>query len=77
MRGNLRKFSMQSFRCVQCNEIIRRPPLTGVCNKCNGKLIFTVNEGGIKKYLEPALELANKYNLSNYINERLSKYKIK
>jgi len=29
MRGNLRKFSMQGFRCVGCNLSIRRPPLTG------------------------------------------------
>jgi len=71
MRGNLRKFSMQGFRCVACNESIRRPPLTGVCPKCNGKIIFTIHEGGIKKYLEPAIELAEKYNLSPYIKQCL------
>jgi DNA polymerase II large subunit len=51
LRGNLRKFSMQEFRCVACNEIMRRPPLSGVCSRCGGKIIFTTNEGGIKKYL--------------------------
>jgi len=71
MRGNLRKFSMQGFRCVACNEILRRPPLTGVCPKCGGKIIFTIHEGGIKKYLEPALNLAEKYNLSPYIKQSL------
>ncbi len=71
LKGNLRKFSMQGFRCVACNEIMRRPPLTGVCQKCGGKIIFTINEGGIKKYLEPALDLANKYNLSTYIKQNL------
>lgn len=71
MRGNLRRFATQSFRCVGCNEILRRPPLTGVCPKCRGKLIFTVHEGGIKKYLEPALELAKKYHLSLYIRQSL------
>jgi DNA polymerase II large subunit len=71
MRGNLRKFSTQDFRCVACNEILRRPPLTGVCPKCGGKIIFTVNEGGIKKYLEAALALAEKYNLSPYIKQNL------
>src|SRR4030066_1509262 len=71
LKGNLRKFSMQGFRCVSCNEIMRRPPLTGVCSKCGGKIIFTINEGGIKKYLEPALELAERYNLSNYIKQNL------
>ncbi len=62
---------MQGFRCVACNEIMRRPPLTGICQKCGGKIIFTINEGGIKKYLEPALDLAEKYNLSNYIKQNL------
>lgn len=71
MRGNLRGFSMQTFRCVECNEILRRPPLSGNCSKCHGKIIFTVNEGGIKKYLEPALSLANKYDLSGYMKQNL------
>ncbi len=71
MKGNLRNFSTQNFRCVQCNEIMRRPPLSGVCSKCKGKIIFTVHEGGIKKYLEPALELSKKYNLSPYIKQNL------
>ena len=71
MRGNLRKFSMQGFRCVACGEIMRRPPLSGTCSKCSGKLIFTTNEGGIKKYLEPALELARKYGLSTYLIQSL------
>ena len=71
MRGNLRKFSTQTFRCVACNEIMRRPPLSGVCTKCRGKIIFTINEGGIKKYLEIATELAKKYNLSPYMQQNL------
>ena len=71
MRGNLRKFSMQGFRCVGCGEIMRRPPLSGTCWKCNGKLTFTTHEGGIKKYLEPALALAKKYHLSPYITQSL------
>ncbi len=71
LRGNLRKFSTQTFRCVSCNEIVRRPPLTGRCPVCRGKLIFTVNEGGIKKYLEPAVELAEKYDLSTYLKQNI------
>jgi DNA polymerase II large subunit len=71
LKGNLRKFSMQEFRCVACNEIMRRPPLTGVCSKCGGKIIFTINEGGIKKYLEPALNLAQSYDLSPYLKQSL------
>jgi len=71
LRGNLRNFSMQSFRCVSCNEIVRRPPLEGKCPVCGGKLIFTTHEGGIKKYLEPALQLAEKYGVSPYIKQNL------
>jgi DNA polymerase II large subunit len=71
MKGNLRNFSIQNFRCVACNEISRRPPLKGVCPYCGGKLIFTVHEGGIKKYLDLALELSQKYNLSSYIKKNL------
>jgi DNA polymerase II large subunit len=71
MKGNLRKFSQQGFRCVACNESFRRPPLSGVCSNCGGKIIFTIHEGGIKKYLEPALLLAKKYNLSSYIQQNL------
>ncbi|MEK6926569.1 MAG: DNA polymerase II large subunit [Nanoarchaeota archaeon] len=71
MKGNLRNFSIQNFRCVSCNEIFRRPPLSGVCLACGGKLIFTVHEGGIKKYLELALELVEKYHLSNYMKQNL------
>jgi DNA polymerase II large subunit len=71
MRGNLRKFSMQGFRCVACNEIHRRPPLSGKCDKCGGKIIFTIHEGGIKKYMEPALELGKKYNVNPYLQQTL------
>ena len=73
MRGNLRKFSQQTFRCVACNEIVRRPPLSGKCPACiNGKLIFTINEGGIKKYLEPALQIGKEYNVSPYLQQTLN-----
>ena len=71
MRGNLRSFSMQGLRCVACNEIVRRVPLTGVCPVCRGKLIFTIHEGGIKKYLEPALDLARRYDLNPYLRQTL------
>ena len=71
LKGNLRNFSIQGLRCVMCNEIVRRPPLEGVCPNCKGKLIFTTHEGGIKKYLEPALALAEKYGTSPYIKQNL------
>lgn len=71
IKGNLRKFSTQQFRCSKCNEKYRRPPLIGRCLKCDGKLIFTVSEGSIIKYLEPSLELASKYMLPAYLLQTL------
>jgi DNA polymerase II large subunit len=71
IKGNLRKFSMQQFRCVGCNEKYRRPPLSGICLKCGGKLLFTIAEGSIVKYLEPSIELARKYKLPAYLQQTL------
>jgi DNA polymerase II large subunit len=70
-KGNLRKFSMQQFRCVKCNEKYRRPPLIGKCSKCGGKIIFTISEGSVVKYLEPSISLANKYNVPIYLKQTL------
>ena len=71
IRGNLRKFSTQQFRCINCNEKYRRPPLAGNCNKCDGRIIFTVSEGFIVKYLQPTLDLAEKFNLPSYLRQSL------
>ena len=71
IRGNLRKFSQQEFRCSKCNEKYRRPLLTGKCLKCNGKIIFTISEGSIVKYLEPALALANNFEVPAYTRQSL------
>lgn len=70
-RGNLRKFSQQGFRCVACNSKYRRPPLSGKCTSCGGRLIFTISEGSILKYMQPALDLAHKYKVSPYLLESL------
>jgi len=71
IKGNLRKFSMQQFRCVNCNEKYRRVPLVGKCTKCGGKLLFTISEGSIIKYLEPAIQIAEKYHLPAYLKQTL------
>ncbi len=72
LKGNLRKFSQQSFRCGKCNAIYRRPPLNGKCERCgNPKLIFTISYGSIVKYLEPALNLAKNYDVPEYIKQDL------
>ncbi len=71
IRGNFRKFSQQVFRCVDCNDKFRRPPLIGKCTRCGGKLIFTISEGSIVKYMQAALDLARGYNVSPYLIENL------
>ena len=71
IKGNLRKFSTQQFRCSKCTEKYRRPPLAGKCLACGGRLIFTVTEGSIIKYLEPAISLSEKYNLPHYLRQVL------
>ena len=70
-KGNLRKFSTQEFRCVKCNEKYRRPPLKGKCTQCSGKIIFTISQGSIIKYLELSIALGEKYNISPYIKQTL------
>lgn len=76
IRGNLRKFSMQQFRCVKCNSKFRRPPLSSKCSNCGGKLIFTITEGSVLKYLNPSLILAEKYDFSAYLKQTLSLLKV-
>ena len=70
-KGNLRKFSYQTFRCVHCNEKYRRAPLSGKCEECGGKVIFTISEGGITKYMDLSLELAHKYDIEPYTKQVL------
>lgn len=69
--GNLRAFSRQKFRCVKCNQSYRRVPLVGKCTKCGGRLLLTVTEGSVRKYLEISKQMAEKYNLSDYLKQRL------
>jgi DNA polymerase II large subunit len=71
IKGNLRKFSMQKFRCVGCNEKYRRPPLCSKCVACGGKLIFTISEGSVVKYMGHSLLLAEKYDFSPYLKQTL------
>ncbi len=69
--GNLRAFSRQEFRCVNCNAKYRRLPLTGKCLKCGGKLTLTVHNSSITKYLNLSKYLCERYNVSNYTKQRL------
>jgi len=69
--GNLRAFSRQKVRCIKCNAKFRRPPLRGTCPKCGGRIILTVHEGAVKKYLDVSLRIAEEYGVSSYTKQRL------
>ncbi|NJE85436.1 DNA-directed DNA polymerase II large subunit [Thermococcus sp. CX2] len=71
LRGNLRSFTRQEFRCVKCNTKYRRPPLTGKCPKCGGKIVLTVSKGAIEKYLPTAKMLVTKYDVLDYTRQRI------
>lgn len=69
--GNLKAFTTQSVRCLNCNKKYRRPPLKGTCPACGGKLVLTVHQATIEKYLPYAVELIQRYNLKPYIVQRV------
>ncbi len=69
--GNTRAFARQKLRCVKCNKKYRRMPLSGVC-ECGGKLILTIAQGSIKKYLEVAKNLVIDYQLNPHLLQRLN-----
>ncbi len=71
IKGNLRRFTNQSFRCVECNAKYRRVPLIGRCTACNGKLLLTVSQGTVTKYLEPSIKLAENHGVDPYIKQSL------
>ena len=68
--GNLRAFSRQGVRC-KCGAKFRRIPLKGVCPKCGSRLILTVSKGAVEKYMDVSQKMAEKYNASDYIKQRL------
>jgi DNA polymerase II large subunit len=74
--GNLHAFSKQKVRCVKCGAKFRRPPLKETCPKCGGKIILTVHEGSVRKYLEVSIKVAEEYGVSSYTKQRLQLLKI-
>ena len=77
IKGNLRSFSSQKLRCVDCNEKFRRVPIssqtiapsgkeTAECPECQGKVLLTISEGTIKKYMQPSKDIIESYEISPY-----------
>lgn len=82
IKGNLRSFSSQKMRCVDCNTKFRRIPLTNQtiapsgkataeCPECDGKVLLTISEGTIKKYMQPSQEIIDKYEISPYVRQQI------
>jgi DNA polymerase II large subunit len=74
--GNLHAFSKQKVRCVKCGAKYRRPPLKETCPKCGGRMILTVHEGSVRKYLEVSLKVSEEYGVSRYTKQRLELLKL-
>jgi len=69
--GNLRAFSRQETRCLDCGEKYRRMPLTGDCRECGGQVNLTVHEGSVNKYMDVATRVAEEYGCRQYTKQRL------
>ena len=76
--GNLKRFSLQTFRCTKCSARYRRMPLVGRCTaivarrECGGDLTLTVHEGSVKKYLEVTKRITREYPVSPYLLQRIA-----
>ena len=69
--GNLRAFSRQEYRCLDCGESYRRAPLSGECRECGGRVNLTVHEGSVNKYIDTATEVAEEFDCRPYTKQRL------
>ncbi|KAB7516249.1 DNA-directed DNA polymerase II large subunit [Halosegnis rubeus] len=69
--GNLRAFSRQETRCLDCGEKYRRMPLTGDCRECGGRVNLTVHEGSVNKYMDVAIRVADEFGCREYTKQRL------
>ena len=69
--GNLRAFSRQETRCLDCGEKYRRMPLTGDCRECGGRVNLTVHEGSVNKYMDTAIHVAEEFGCREYTKQRL------
>jgi DNA polymerase II large subunit len=83
IRGNLRSFSSQEMRCVDCNEKFRRVPLTNQtiapsgkttaqCPECGGKVLLTISEGTIRKYMQPSKDIIDEYEINPYLRQQVT-----
>lgn len=71
IKGNLRAYFKQIYRCNRCQNSFRRPTLSGKCPRCGSELRQTVSEKTVAKYLILAKKLVemidDPYIESNYM----------
>ena len=83
MIGNMGAFSRQEFRCTKCGGKYRRLPLQKRCTKttpiaggqrrtCGGNIVLTVHQSSVRKYLELTKKIADEYDVSNYLRQRIA-----
>ncbi len=75
--GNLRAFSRQETRCLDCGEKYRRMPLTRECRECGGRVNLTVHEGSVNKYMQTAITVADEFGARDYTKQRLEVLEMK
>ncbi|WP_231185987.1 DNA-directed DNA polymerase II large subunit [Haladaptatus sp. DYF46] len=69
--GNLRAFSRQETRCLDCGVKYRRMPLSSDCRECGGRVNLTVHQGSVNKYMDTAIQVADEYDCREYTKQRL------
>ena len=69
--GNLRAFCRLETRCLDCGEKYRRMPLSGDCRECGGRVNLTVHQGSVNKYVDTAIEVAERFDCRPYTKQRL------
>jgi DNA polymerase II large subunit len=69
--GNAKKYASQAFKCKKCGQIHRRVPLSNRCIRCEGELRETLSQASVSKYLSIAKDLAERYGIDPYLNERI------
>jgi DNA polymerase II large subunit len=69
--GNLRAFTSQEVRCLDCGAKFRRPPLSEDCRECGGDITLTVHEGSVNKYMQTSITVAEEYGCRAYTKQRL------
>jgi DNA polymerase II large subunit len=46
-------------------------PLTGDCRECGGRVNLTVHQGSVNKYVDTAIEVADRFGCRPYTKQRL------